>query len=295
MSTVYNGDGTIPQATNPYNPIDIASVANAGGAIEIVTTPAHGFNDGDTITVEGCLRAEANGLWSIVVLGAHTFVLNGSTFVSTAGAGGIAIDYSVNPLITIPSDGDPRDVSSVNPALEESANIVPYLYKRVGQYNLYNAGRYGGSNAIAGNWQSQTITSGGGWTLITGTDTDSNTPYSPWLFNGTTDLLELTWNLSVDIPDAGGVSAIGIGIAVDGGSMSQVAGTLHRCGNGGSPGADIEGPLQLYGLITGTDLSISGQGHSLNIGIMGHASSTSIVFKLLNPWSLSIKHYRRNI
>ncbi len=285
MGTAFNGDGTVPRATNPWSPIGIASVTNIGGFNLVTTTPVHNFGDGDTVSIEGTLAPTANGTWQIVVTGSHTFVLTGSVYVSSAGAQGYALDYSVNPLISLPDDGDPLDVSTVNPALEESANIVPYIYQRVGQYSLLNQEILAYSASIgAGVYSTTSVASGDGWKLLTGTDTTG--VYSPWRLK-TGDLLEVEWTSGVSVTVSGTRAGLAIGLAFNGGGFAEAGESIIAV-----PDASL-GSLIVRGLIDPSNIGFT-SGASVGFCLMGHVTSTTLSFALFGPWHLSVKHYRLN-
>lgn len=73
-----------------YKSVD--AIANSGGLIRITTTAKHGFQSGDSVTVEGVVGTiEANGTWRITVINATTFTLNGSTYVHAYVSGGTVV------------------------------------------------------------------------------------------------------------------------------------------------------------------------------------------------------------
>lgn len=135
MSTVYNADGTLPEATNPAQ---VSIVSSTNTTPIVVTTGTHGYADGDTIEIEAHLvNTHANGLWTIAVLSPTTFSLNGSVGNGVGGATGYVVDYAVNPLLTLPSDlVDALDAASVNVPIEGIFNAVPWLYQRTGRLRL---------------------------------------------------------------------------------------------------------------------------------------------------------------
>lgn len=163
MSTQYNPDGSIPAATKPWAQVPISSSTNAN-PIVITTSGNHGFTNGDTVGIEGhATNTNANGLWPVTVLSLTTFSIP-ATGNGVGGATGYCVDYSVNPLFTLPADiVDLMNVSSVNPALEGLGNAIPFLYKRAGQFSLIDTpSTYGGSeftNPLFG-----TSVSNAGWT-----------------------------------------------------------------------------------------------------------------------------------
>lgn len=225
MSTDFNPDGTIPQATNPAQ-VPIVSSTNTTPIV--VTTGTHGYIDGDTVEIEGHkVNTAANGLWQITKLSGTTFSLNGSTGNGVGGATGYCIDYSVNPLIQLPADlVDALDVSSIAPAIEAIGDAVPYLYMRTGKYRLYDSVIIadGGetSTSIGTGWGSSTSITSGTWTKVTGTDAT----YPNALKAG--DILDIELR-AFDLSVAGNLFGVGIGAAIAGGSM-QILGSFDATG-----------------------------------------------------------------
>jgi hypothetical protein len=170
MSTTYNANGTIPAVTAPV--IVAIGASSATSPIVITTTALHGFATGDTVEITAHDQTAANGLWVITVLTTATFSLDGSVFIGAGGATGIAQDYSVNPLITIPADGDAASASSVNPAFEGIFNAVPFLYQRAGAWRVYAedfvaVGGLPWPATLA--WSITPTLSSGNWITLTGT------------------------------------------------------------------------------------------------------------------------------
>jgi len=157
MSTTYNANGTIPAVTQPTT-WAIDSSTNTTPIVVSVGAALHGFATGDTVEITAHDQTAANGLWVITVVTTSTFSLDGSTPSGVGTATGIVQDYAINPLITIPSDGDAASASSVNPAFEGIFNAVPFLYQRTGAYRVYDSQAV----AVAGNPVAGTV-----WSLTT--------------------------------------------------------------------------------------------------------------------------------
>ena len=69
----------------------ITGVANNGSGLFRVTATAHGFSTGNPVGISGVLGTpNANGTWTITVIDANTFDLQGSTFAGTYTSGGKA-------------------------------------------------------------------------------------------------------------------------------------------------------------------------------------------------------------
>lgn len=145
MSSVYHGDGTIPALVTPPAGLKALILSSTDATpIVIQTTAPHGFTPGaatDTVEVEGHLiNTNANGVWQISVVDSTHFSLDGSagTGGGPGGQTGYAVDWSVNPAQTIPSDGDLSQAAAWNPAVENLANMVPFLNRRIGRFRLYD-------------------------------------------------------------------------------------------------------------------------------------------------------------
>ena len=124
MSTIYNG---VPTNVSNSNSQTISAVGGTSPAPFLVTTASsHGFQTNDTVAISGTSVCDGN--WTVTVTGLTTFTLNGSTASGTASSG-TAVDISLAPAITIPSDGDAFTVSSVNTALQALIDRTQFLNK----------------------------------------------------------------------------------------------------------------------------------------------------------------------
>jgi hypothetical protein len=80
----------------------VSSAANNGsGAVRVTTAAPHLFATNDTVIMSTTLYDQA---WSITVISANVFDLNGSTFTATTT--GTVQDISFTPQILVPTDGD---------------------------------------------------------------------------------------------------------------------------------------------------------------------------------------------
>jgi hypothetical protein len=69
--------------------IAVAGAANSGTGPIRITTAANKLKTGDRVTISGILgTVEANGAWTITVVTATTFDLQGSTFTNAYTSGG---------------------------------------------------------------------------------------------------------------------------------------------------------------------------------------------------------------
>lgn len=225
MSTQFNPNGTLPQATAPAA-VAIASSTNTS-PIAITTASPHGYTEGDTVQITGHqTNTGANGLWVVSITGASSFTLTGSTGVAVGGATGQAQDYSVNPLLTLPADGELRYASSVNTPISGQANVAPFLYQRVGALNthaVYNSSDFSAVGAV----YSTTSLSSGVWTTLTGLDNLFSAQGDRYLLAG--DVLDLRIGTSIRV-DADQF-ALAIGISYNGGAYSPISGSVRNVEN----------------------------------------------------------------
>jgi hypothetical protein len=71
--------------------INITGAANNGSGLIRITAATHGFSTGQSVGIESVGgTTEANGSWTVTVITANTFDLQGSTFVNAYTAGGTA-------------------------------------------------------------------------------------------------------------------------------------------------------------------------------------------------------------
>lgn len=128
MSTPYQG--------NPAN-ITTPLAATINGAtvatpIVIQTTTSHFYSTSDRVAITGVLgNTAANGVWTITVIDATHFSLNGSVGSVAYTSGGTASNQSLTPPFQIPSDGDTFNVASVNVALQMLADRTQYLNQQL--------------------------------------------------------------------------------------------------------------------------------------------------------------------
>lgn len=303
MSTPYNADGTVPQASNPWVRAPILDSTNAAPIVLHVV--AHGYTEGDTVGVEGHdVNTNANGLHTIHVVDADHFWLVGTTGNGVGGTTGYTIDYSVNPVITLPSDGDLVNASSVDPALEALFNTVPYLYRRAGKYSLfdvYHSSAVASANApfaIAKAFNTVTLT-GGVWNalfpgvmnfgapppaLLPGDRLSVDFCFSPQILGlaesgGTGSKTEFGWALALEVGGSGYV-------LLEESMQNQYA----TPGSGGVAGyADA---IHLY-----SEFSVGSGGDSFDLEVQAYPRvdpAGTLTINFLGAWEMIIHHYRRN-
>lgn len=118
------------------NPADISTqlsatysgLANNGsGLIRVTTSTPHLFGNNDRVLMSG----STTGMWSITVIDATHFDLQGSTF--TSGGTGSATDFSITPPFQWPTSGDPLDaqLSGLISGAQMLADRDAYIWKTV--------------------------------------------------------------------------------------------------------------------------------------------------------------------
>ena len=97
----------------------------------ISTTTSHNFNTNDYVTIFGVGgNTAANGNWTITVVDATHFQLNGSVGNGTYTSSGQALDNSMTPAFAQPSDGDAFTAASLNTSLDALADRTQALALR---------------------------------------------------------------------------------------------------------------------------------------------------------------------
>lgn len=284
MSTTYNANGTLPAVTK-FAPVAIVS-STAATPIE-VTTATHGFADGDTVQIGGHDQLAANGLWQITKVSATKFTLNGSTAGAGAGtATGIAWDYSVNPLITIPADGDLASASSVNPALEGTFNLAPFFMARVGKYRLFDEYVLQTSDDTWAAWSTNASLGTAAWgTVASGTGLIGFQAAKD-------DIIDITFTCT---GTTGGVPAVpvGLGASFQGGAYGIVTGSAQEFSI-----ATANQPMCLRGIYTvpaSSNPAIDDSGSAINLGIMAYGNAGSPPsLNLIGHRTMIVRHLRSN-
>jgi hypothetical protein len=84
---------TIPYLRAGQTAVAISGVSNNGGLFEITTSTAHGALTGQSVSLFGITGTggitAANNVWTITVIDATHYTLNGSTFAGTYASGGL--------------------------------------------------------------------------------------------------------------------------------------------------------------------------------------------------------------
>lgn len=132
---VASSSGAVGGVTN----LAISNVSN-GTPIQVTTASAHGLSTGDTVTVQGALGVPAaNGTWTITVLGANSFALNGSVGSGTYLGGGV-IEGGVLGQVdrVIRANAVPDTVTEITEsAIEFDVALVATVTVPIGQVAAY--------------------------------------------------------------------------------------------------------------------------------------------------------------
>lgn len=106
----------------------VTGAVTAGGLIKLTTSVAHLFATSDVVTVQavGGVPA-ANGTWTITVVDATHFTLDGSTFAGVYTSGGTATDYSLTPAFNIIADGENMTADTFAVTAQALADRTQYL------------------------------------------------------------------------------------------------------------------------------------------------------------------------
>jgi hypothetical protein len=293
VPNLYNPSGTVPQATAPLA-VAIAGSTNASPIA--VTATGHGYNDGDTVVIEGHLvNTAANGRWQIHRIDANTYSLIGSTGNGVGGSTGYGIDYSINPVPSLPSGGDTRNASSVNGPIEAALNGMPFLFERVGLYRNYSMQRLVHVDTMGGAaaWSTTTVVGAGAWHPLT----SAAWAYQDYTFSNQAlnvaqdDILLLDFSCRATF----GVTTyhgLGIGVSLTGGApFTLVSGSPIEYSS-----AVQDDYVRIWAQWFAYDGPTSGNANpSITFGILGQSATSSEVFTLYPPYHFNVIHFRRNV
>lgn len=292
MSNIYNPNGTIlTPVTGATNPFNINSYTNTT-PIVVETTVSNGFQTGDNVEVEGTQVVGVDGQWVIDVVDATHFQLRGSTAPGGAGGvQGIVTDYSVNPVVQIPSDGSLASAANLLTPVEASLNALPFLYRRSGRYRNY-AVAFGGvaDSTFTSLWSSTTISSAS-YTDLTSAQNmlTSGTPIAMQ----TQDVADIQFDGTVQFV-AGSAPVVGIGVSrsFNGGGFSLIAQSAKAFG----PQTLVAGtsdflPVSLHATYRPGGFGIIQLG--LQAAVLP-AGSPSTAVRFTGTWQMRIVVYRPN-
>lgn len=283
MSTTYNANGTIPAVTAPVVVSIGGSTATTPIVVSALGASLHGFATGDTVEITAHDQTAANGLWVVTVISPSTFSLDGSVFSGVGTPTGIAQDYSVNPLITIPADGDAASASSVNPAFEGIFNAVPFLYQRAGAYRIYEEDFV----AVAGNplaisaWSSTVTAPINVWSTCTGTAAI----LTGYCRNG--DVIDVSAIISSDINGGASIAdrqPLAVQLTI-GAASTQGTAALVNSTNAYVETSNPSGRFFVTGAAAG--------GEAFSISIAAYEARAAVV-NLVDQYSVKYTQYRSN-
>ena len=116
--------------------VAVAGAADNGlGLVRITTGAAHGFATGTVVAITGIVgTTEANGTWTITVISATTFDLQGSTFANAYSSGGSASFEGIeSPYLT-------ADIPSIK--YTQSADVLYLVHPDYAPRKLARTGAY---------------------------------------------------------------------------------------------------------------------------------------------------------
>jgi hypothetical protein len=257
--------------------------------IQLTISPAPGFEDQDVIEVLGhATNTHANGVWNATKINSTTYSLNGSVGNGVGGATGYCVDYTVDPRVTVPGDGDLASASSINPAIEGIFNLNPFFYRLVGKYRLVDiyfttvvddafstspinvavsSSTYAAIGALSG--------------LISFT--------APAQVFGGNDFLEISFNASVNPGGTASGIGLGIGVAYAGGAYSLIGGSASVIAASNPTFVPIHLASFLPSPFGATTYS------TFNLAVMfALISGAPTSFDIQGSYKLVVKHYRPN-
>lgn len=283
MGTTYNPDITVPSPRGTTR-IGISSTTNAT-PIEVTTAVNHGYSTGDQVQVEFPQDANAEGFWTITVTAVNKFTLNGSTGSGAGGAQGIVENFTLLPNPTIPSDGDLVDATNANTPVEDALNKASaYLQRGVGRYRVHDIYTIAVNDDTFAAWSATTVPNTSVWTAL------QNSP----VFGFATPVPVVSANMQATdrfivtssttyINAAANVVGLGLGIAWNGGAMTQIPGCEVQVV------ANSQGGLWLCCVVEGASMV----GGTFDMGWMGIAAANSPV-TLNGGYNMMIQHMRYN-
>ncbi len=283
MSTTYNPNSRVVQATSPA-PVAIASSTGATPIVVTTATP-HGYVADDCVQIIGHDQAAANGLWQVTVVDATRFSLKTSIGTGAGGAIGQAQDFSVNPLLTLPGDGDLESASSVNAPISGQANVAPFLYQRVGKYKtheVYQAGTF----LSVGNAFSATAVGTATWTTLTGLGNVLSALADRYLASG--DILEVLFTSTIFVQPAQEF-ALAIGLSLNGGAASPQSYSVRTASNAGA--SSLAFPIACSVVI---DSGFSANDR-FDLSVLGYSPAVPVGnLSLMTGFQLECRHLRSN-
>lgn len=252
-----------------------------------VNVSAHGFQTGDQVEIIGSQDPNAEGQWNITRTGVNTFTLDGSTGTLAGGAIGYVQNWTVLPNIQLADDGQPVNSSVLMPPHEGTLNSLPFFYRRVGEYRLYQQ-RF--LQATDDTWASWSTNTPGIFNTAAWADVASGSA----LFGGGQfyvddgDIFELWMTLNVDTTGGGvGIAALALGLKL-GASTTRIPGSAMNL-------LPATGMINVT-LHANTGPIITGGGNvQYDISVMGYGNVGSPQHVHLNGYyTLTLHHMKVN-
>jgi hypothetical protein len=300
MSAIWNPDGSVPfPVTGAQTRVAVASVVfNIGTGIVVTTQAANGYQDGDTIELEGVYNSGSttvlsaiNGVYSIGYINTTQFILNTSaTLAATQSNTGFTIDYSVNPVFQLMGDGDALKASNLNPAIQGATNAIPFLYRKSGKYRLHDiyAATIGTARAT---WSSTTTTSTSYISAISATgllSSDFSTYPSPPIAD-LGDIMVASITVDSVCSTVGQSTYMTLGLSTNGGPYSPLSLVSEHLVDNGATSTPI---FRSFTLSATVAMFASG---TFNFAIMvSGITSLSTNSQLAGVSQITVHHYRVN-
>ena len=139
--------------------VSVTNAANNGSGLIRITAAAHGFTTGNSVFISGVTGAtQANGTWTVTIIDANTFDLQGSAFSSAYVSGGTATRaMSGFSMFYLENNTNTSDVSISGTVFSDNSGGAYSYTKYIGQwttnnYNLRNGYSIseGGATVIPG-------------------------------------------------------------------------------------------------------------------------------------------------
>jgi hypothetical protein len=313
MSTIYNGAGQVPFPTSgAWRQVFISASTNAS-PIHITSLGSHAFNTGDSVEVEGhTVNTNANGQWTITVVDATHFILNGSVGNGVGGATGYCVDYEIQPAYRIPSPGEAASMVTLGPIIEGLANTTPFLYRRCGRFRLHYIEQVAYSSYTSHTpdvWSSTSISSTD-YLDTAAVGLQNATPllnwspgYGPIVQAGDLIKVTLTTTLFLDWTQSnhcmGGIglynASAGAGVNLTDIALAQTFNSANFVPGSGAAYPSMQLPINLTGMMNCPTTGI------LNVGLLAgnindrsNGNQGGFTLELLKPYNLLIKVYRTN-
>lgn len=248
----------------------------------VIKVTAHGAATGDVMQIENADDPNAIGYWNITRIDADHFSLDGSTGTLVGGAAGIAENWTMLPIVQLPSDGDDVDGANANPPTERALDIGAWPGS-FGRWRLLDAYYNSLNDGRLANTTWSTNTTGGTAAYLFA----QNTPLLG--FSGGSDPVQIGTDLivvqiSTTYQQTGGAAIMELAIGC----------TAHPVGNNKVPGSGLRLPNNYNGPLTLTGYwrpQSSSTGY-FDYGILYADDNAGETFVLKSDWTIFVHHYR---